>query len=113
MEGQVNIEMAPFVFGALMILVFVVLGSRTLFFAPETSVCTEPDLNSVDLPRRTGNFKFVEENPGKYVVYAEYERWEMNELFDGFKKVYWKRADQDDINAYYDMRFLEKSGRMG
>jgi hypothetical protein len=56
------------------------------------------------LPNRTGRFKFTEERKGMYVLYVEYERWDMDQDFDAFKVRYWVRADLEDIGIYESMR---------
>jgi len=108
MEQLASVAMTPYVIGAIMVLIFIVLSTKKLF-AP----APEPDPAKLYTPERTGNFKFVEENPEKYVLYAEYERWEVEDMVSfGFKKVYWVRANTEDLNYYYDQQFLARHGRI-
>lgn len=114
MEGLAGISMTPYIIGAIMVLIFIAFSSKKLF-APATELTkfNEPDPAKLYAPERTGNFKFVEENPEKYVLYAEYERWEVDGMVSfGFKKVFWQRANTDDLNYYYDQQFLARHGRI-
>jgi hypothetical protein len=114
MEELASISMAPYVLGVIFILVFLFFGSKKLFTpATELDKLREPDPAKLYAPERTGNFKFVEENPEKFVLYAEYQKWEVEDVLTfGFKKVYWQRATTEDLNYYYDKQMLEKHGRI-
>lgn len=112
---QAGIEMTPYILGIIMVLVFIVLGYRKITLKDIRNEWH--DRRTVEAgppsPQPTGNFKFVEENPEKFVLYAEYERYEGDPVSDVYKVAYWRQADTEDLNAFYDKWFLNNHGRTG
>lgn len=113
MEELASISMTPYILGVIFILIFLFFGSKKLFTPAQLEKLREPDPAKLYAPERTGKFKFVEENPEKFVLYAEYQKWEVEDVLTlGFKKVYWQRATTEDLNYYYDKQMVEKYGRI-
>lgn len=103
-----------YILTAIIVLIILFFIEKTLFpSAREKKKFREPDPAKLYAPERTGNFKFVEENPEKYVLYAEYEKWEVEETLSfGIKKTFWQRANTEDMNYYFDKKMLGKHGRV-
>lgn len=115
MEGQASILTTPYILGAIMVLAFLILGAGRLQLFPKKAnklPLKQPDLLKLDRPRRTGNYKFIEESCGNVVLYCEFEVWEMQEFLTGYKRTFWEIATDEDKRDYYHQKMLELNGRI-